>query len=82
MKLSGLLATAVVIGGSLFIPVSVEAQSYYGRTNPTFANPAGRSYSTYQNRNYNSFSGNKNSYGTNGFHGNCTGTTCRKYRSY
>ena len=55
MKLSALAAIAAVIGGSLFIPVSVEAQNYYGRTRPTFANPAGRSYTTHRNPNYNSF---------------------------
>ena len=82
MKLSALAAIAAVIGGSLFIPVSVEAQNYYGRTRPTFANPAGRSYTTHRNQNYKSFSRTRNSYKTNGFHGNCTGSTCRRYRSY
>ena len=80
MKLSALAAIAAVMGGSLFIPVSVEAQNYYGRTRPTFDNPAGREYKTYRNPNHNSFGRTRNSYGTNGFHGNCIGSTCRRYR--
>ena len=81
MKLSALAAIAAVIGGSLFIPVSVEAQNYYGRTRATFANPAGREYKTYRNPNSRSYgSSGRNSYKTNGFHGNCIGSTCRSYR--
>jgi hypothetical protein len=80
MKLFNVIAAAAVIGSALLgSAVSVNAQSYYGRTKPTFSNPSGRSYTTWQNPNYNSFSGTRNSYKSNGFHGNCTSSTCRRY---
>ena len=80
MNLSAFVAAAAVIGASFIAVNPASAQNYYGRTRPTFSNPAGREYSTYRNPYYNSFGRNRNSYGSNGFHGNCTGYTCRRYR--
>jgi hypothetical protein len=73
MKLFNLITIATIIGYALFgSEVSVNTQSYYGRTKHAFSNPSGRSETTWQNPNYNSFSSTRNSYKSNGFHGNCT----------
>ena len=57
MKLFTAIATAVVLGGSLVttaVPASAQSSfryygGGYGRTRPTFNNPAGRQYRQYSN---------------------------------